>query len=120
MAEMTAVEYFREKARMTKRCAEPCAKCLLANYNNGDECSCILFEQKHTDQAIAIVQKWSQEHPSKTILQDFLEKYPSAPLEDTGIPLMCPEKLGYLSRDCSDACKVSCVECWNQPLETGK
>lgn len=123
MAEMTALEYFEEKARMTEGCSMACAKCLLANYNNGDECSCILYEQEHPKQAIAIVQKWAQEHPRKTLLQDLLGKYPNVELEYNKFPEICPHSLGYATNEkCfldtdERFCSEECEECWNRPLE---
>lgn len=123
MAEMTALKYLEEKSRMTERCSMACAKCLLANYNNGDEFSCILYEQKHPEQAIAIVQKWAQEHPRKTFLQDFLEKYPKAELRYNKFPEICPYSLGYAKNSqCvldmeEQFCSEECEECWNRPLE---
>ena len=47
MVEMTALEYIKEKARMTKRCEMACACCLLHGYNNstGDGCSYLEYKQ---------------------------------------------------------------------------
>lgn len=115
MAEMTASEYLMEKARMTKECRIACADCLLFGYHNGTGSGCNSFEYKHTEQAITIVQKWAREHPRKTILQDFLEKYPNAPLEIDGTPTFCPKELGYLPQGYYNHCKYDCVSCWNQP-----
>lgn len=116
MAEMTALEYLEKKARMTKRCKIECEGCLLSVDNNGNRCSCYMLERMCPEKAIAIVQKWSQEHPGKTFLQDFLEKYPKVPLEDDGMPLACPDKFGYLPQDYG--CKLNCTKCWNQSMET--
>lgn len=65
--------------------------------------------------AIAIVQNWSDEHPQKTYLSEFLKHYPNAPLADNGTPDICPEKLGLT--DIKKPCFGDCVECWNQPIE---
>lgn len=49
----------------------------------------------------------------KTILDDFLEKYPKSPLDDEdGTPEVCPTQLGY-EIDCS---RMTCKECWSRPL----
>ena len=59
---------------------------------------------------------WSQEHPRKTMLQDFLEKYPYAKLRNDGTPEgICPDILGY--EDGESWCDRKCVKCWNRPLE---
>ena len=65
------------------------------------------------DEAVAIVQKWSNEHPVKTIKDDFLEKYPNAKLNAIdGTPKACPCNLGY-----EEECIANnCFACWNRPL----
>lgn len=118
--------YFAEKLRMTKRtrrqgCKIKCSECPLSSQNNGtsDSMSCITFEMYHPEKAIAIVQKWSDEHPQKTYLSEFLKNYPNAPLEDDGTPNFCPYRLGLMSKD---NCRKghNCVKCWNQPIEGGE
>lgn len=113
--------YFAEKLRMTKRtrqegCKIKCSECPLSNQNNGTSefMSCITFEMYHPEKAIAIVQKWSNEHPPKTYLTEFLKNYPNAPLEDDGTPNFCPYRLGLMS---IDDCDGNCIKCWNQLIE---
>ena len=136
--------YFIEKLRMTKRtreegCKIKCSECPLSSQNNGtsDEfMSCITFEMYHPEKAIAIVQKWSDEHPQRTYLSEFLKNYPNAQLRtellysqleavEAGIispeipKCICPYHLGLMSRDdCRN--DHNCVECWNQPIEGGE
>lgn len=67
------------------------------------------------EDVVTVVEKWSAEHPKKTMLQDFLEKYPNAPLEDDKTPSICPHSIGY----CEDNsfCKGNtCEDCWNRPM----
>lgn len=115
--------YFAEKARMTKkdklgRCKLYCGECLLNNKNNGtsENLLCGAFEAIYPEKAIAIVQKWSDEHPRETYLSEFLKNYPNAQLRIDGTPRgVCPYYLGLMSRD--DCRKDhNCVECWNQPI----
>lgn len=119
--------YFAEKVRMTKKhklnggayiCELNCTECTLSSLNNGttDNMACSDFETLYPEKAIAIVQKWSDEHPQKTYLTEFLKNYPNAPLEDDGTPNFCPYRLGLMSKD---NCRKdhNCVECWNQPVE---
>ena len=84
--------YFAEKRRLTKRrkiygnaymCKIDCANCPLNSSNNGtnDMTSCSDFEIFYPEKAIAIVQKWSDEHPQKTYLTEFLKHYPNAQLK---------------------------------------
>lgn len=115
--------YFAEKARMTKkdklgRCKLYCGECLLNNKNNGtsENLLCGAFEAIYPEKAIEIVQRWSDEHPPKTFLTEFLKNYPNAQLRIDGTPRgVCPYYLGLMSRD--DCRKDhNCVKCWTQPI----
>ena len=124
---MDAVKYFEEKRRMLDSLGRTdrvcfgveCSNCPLHSQNNGRGLNCGELEVIYPEQAIEIIEKWSQEHPRKTMLQDFLEKYPKAKLFNDGTPYrICPEDLGYC--DEVDDCKPytrDCVACWNRPLE---
>lgn len=54
----------------------------------------------------------------KTILEDFLEKHPSATLDEDGLPRVCAGDVGYTSNHYTvPLCdEKSCKQCWNQPL----
>lgn len=112
--------YFAEKRRMTKRaknglCKLGCSNCPLCSINNNKGQSCTAFEMLYPEKAIETVQRWSDEHPQRTYLSEFLKNYPNAPLEDDGTPYFCPCRLGLMSKD---NCRKdhNCVKCWNQPL----
>lgn len=113
--------YFAEKVRMTKRaenglCKLGCSNCPLCSENNNKGLSCTGFEMLYPEKAIEIVQKWSNEHPRKTYLNEFLKNYPNAWLNEKGIPKrMCPSMLGL--KDLEDCGERNCVECWNQPVK---
>lgn len=106
--------FLKEKNRMTKNCTIDCNDCCLYHLEDEYSCSCIKFERDYPKETIAAVQHWSDEHPQKTMLQDFLEKYPNAKKYDSGLPKCCPHMLGYTDKTCSDF--MFCKECWNQPL----
>lgn len=120
--------YFAEKFRLTKKkelsdvtyiCKLDCNKCPLSRLNNGMNIPCTNLEKSYPDKAIAIMQKWSDEHPQKTYLSEFLKKYPNALLNDDGTPTFCPYRLGLMSiDDCRN--DGNCVMCWNQPIEGGE
>lgn len=114
--------YFKEKKRMTKTkkyvCEIDCDDCPLSSSNNGIDISCAFLEANYPNKAIEIVQRWSNEHPQKTFLTDFLETYPKAPL-DNGYPRVCPYFLGYMTDHQSDDCPYSeqdCRKCWDTPI----
>lgn len=116
--------YFAEKIRMTRSteskygiCKIDCKKCPLYPTNNGtsEKLSCTSIEKFYPEKAISIVQRWSDEHPQKTYLSEFLKNYPNAPLVHDGTPEICLRKLGLTD---IKTCRVGgCVECWNQPVE---
>lgn len=115
--------YFNEKLRMTKRtknglCKIKCSNCPLCSNNNGEGLSCLTFEMHYPEKAIEVVQKWSDEHPQKTFVTEFLKNYPRAVVNGDGIPnSVCPYDLGLMNkRDC----RKTCIECWNQPIEDGE
>lgn len=118
---MTAVEYLKAKNRMTKDkegiCKIKCSDCPISSYNNGFNLHCYELENKHPEKAVEIVSKWAKENPPKTILQDFLEKYPNAPLRDEdGTPRFCPFNIGYKDL-CTSEKDENCKKCWNRSLE---
>lgn len=126
MIDCTKTEnYFAEKQRMTKRakdgiCKIYCQKCPLSGKNNGisENVSCRTLEAFYPEKAIAIIQKWSDEHPQKTYLSELLKIFPNIPLSDDGTPTsFCPFNLGVTM---TEKCNNECVKCWNQPIEGGE
>ena len=112
---MDAVEFLKEYHRMCK--SVDCIKCGLYHLNNGTGSNCPEYIEAHPDKAVQIVEQWSKEHPRKTRLQDFLEKYPNAALTSYGhkIPKVCAQDVGYCA-----SCKYlgnKCHQCWNEPVE---
>lgn len=122
MGEMTAAEYLRQRARMTRMdkigCNILCSNCPFDSTNSGVAEDCDGLQLKYPEKAAAIVQKWAEEHPAKTMLADLLEKYPVTPLNDAGFPSFCPHELGYEEK--WNCVGVKCRECWNRPLEVAE
>ena len=115
--EISAIEYFKTKSRMTKKCVINCQECPLSNLNNGTNFGCAQLEANNPKKAIEIVYNWNKEHPEKTIMQDFFEKFPNAPRGKNGVPICCPNHCGYTDENegCSE--HDNCFECWNRPIE---
>lgn len=119
--------YFAEKQRMTKRtkkglCVIGCSDCPLCNENNGtsEGLSCVCLEMHYPEKAIAAVQKWSDQHPQKTFLSEFLKHYPNALLRDNGTPKgVCLYELGLASLDNCEKGN-GCVDCWNRLIKGDK
>lgn len=122
--EMTALEYLKEYHRMCDSAGvNSCAGCQI-HIRKGNM-TCCDFRKKYPEKVIPIVHQWSKEHPSKTILQDFLVKYPKAIMEDGGFPEPCPYHLGYEKEptDNDEFCNAGedgCRKCWNRQLDEVK
>lgn len=114
-----AENYMAEKTRMTKAfesgiCRIRCEHCPLDKRNNDTNSSCMELESKYPQKAIQIVQKWSNAHPTKTYLSEFLLHYPDVELDEFGTPKgVCPHHLGLKDIPC----KNGCTECWNQSID---
>ena len=109
--------FAREWTRMCKA-YRMCADCPLKPLKTvTDAAMCSEAIKRSPVDAIAIVQKWSNEHPVKTIKDDFLEKHPNARLRND-LPLVCVKTLGYKGQDyvCPGGKEADCIECWNKPL----
>lgn len=116
--------YFAEKRRMAKRaenglCKLVCSNCPLCSVNNNKGQSCTAFEMLYPEKAIEAVQRWSDEHPPKTYLSEFLKHYPNALLKDDGTPEICLSSLGLTNYNgCRNG--ITCSECWNQSIKDGE
>ena len=115
------VNYLQEHTRMCKYhiTHAECHECPMGSSHNGTNYNCehLLFECPQ--KAIEIVQKWSDEHPVKTRLDDLLEKYPKAWMEANS-SVVAPWKLGYC-RNCSK-CSLNgrlLPDCWGEPVDGG-
>lgn len=111
---MDVVKFLKERKRMCDSFGIfACDGCQI--YESKGEMMCSEFQGKHLEQAVAIVEKWSKEHPQETRLSRFLKYYPNAPLEMYGIPHTCVKNFGIVEYEylCSD----DCHNCWNTPIE---
>lgn len=107
------------KQRRDGGCELNCVDCPLGGSNNSIDVPCSVLETNYPEKAIAIVQKWSDEHPQKTYLSEFLKHYPNAELSH-GVPNVCLKKLGAVSgcaKTKNGDLYISCYKCWNQPIE---
>lgn len=94
------------------------------------ECStCAEMIADHPDEANAAILKWCAEHPEtpesvseqpeepekpkKTYKEDFLEKFPNAPVSWTGFPHGC---VCHVYGNFGD-CRSNCSDCWNEVMK---
>ena len=114
------VNFLKEWRRMCLAEHAKCNdKCPLGICENGEGLGCDVFVQKFPKTAIEVVQKWSDENPVKTRLDDLLEKHPKAWMEANS-SVVAPWKLGYC-RNCSK-CSLNgrlLPDCWGEPVDGG-
>lgn len=110
------VNFLKEQRRM---CGEVgCADCALsygfpAIFHHG--CGVL----RDPERSVEIVQKWSDEHPVKTRLDDLMEKYPKFEVfSETGRPMYKPRMFGYCT-DCSTCPNNKAEHCWHEPVDGG-
>lgn len=99
---MDAVRYLKERKRMCDSYSNMCNGC-----GFGKVPQCDQTEDDNPEKAVAIVEKWSAEHPAKTRQSELLKAFPSAEIEN-GIAVACPKSL-----DQNVECGISssCDEC---------
>lgn len=118
---MDAVEFIVTRDRMCRSFNNRCRGCEIANRMDGNE-SCNDYIKRCPAEAVAIVEKWSKEHPRKTRQSELLKIFPNARRWDNFIDL-CPqmiEKFDCPQKHGMDNWK-SCAECkgqyWNEEVE---
>lgn len=112
-----AKNYIKEKSRMTNKCIIDCTICHLDKENNGYSLPCSIFEEEYPEEAIKIVQKWSDKHPKITNKEKFIEV-----MENTfGLELKissndCPPLATYEDKLCHTKCE-ECRKWWDKPYD---
>lgn len=115
---MDALKFMKERRRMCdyySRCSE-CPRADEPNRNIEE------MSDEELESLVNTVEQWSKEHPLRTRLQDFREKYPNAEVYPVGQPVICCARLGYRKYcgksfdDNHKEFKV-CFNCWNMPVE---
>lgn len=110
---MDAVKFIKNRNRMCNS-MESCSQCPFIEMNYCD------FDTEDPEKLVALVEQWSQEHPKKTMAEDFFEKYPNAPKRRDGAPTPCPDQCGYeKQRYCVEVNRdvKECNQCWSRPME---
>lgn len=108
---MDAVKFIKEDARMCDK-YDNCNNCPVSDTYNGYNLGCEELKNNFTEQYIAIVEKWSSEHPIKTRQSEFLKMFPNADFTNEGILNICPRRIDLNSvtkERCNNNCL--CTEC---------
>lgn len=109
---------FKQAMRIWKRMCTgftTCEKCPLYLFDKDVHCKWTMCYCP--DEAEAILAKWAEEHPEKTIADDFFEKHPNAPRDDANDPYPCAKDCGYSKPPYCERIPFRCNNCWRRPLE---
>ena len=107
---MDAVKFLKEKERICRK--HDCFGCPIGTKTGGCAVGFICNWEKTAEEVVAIVEKWSNEHPIQTRQSEFLKMFPNAKLNDAGYVSIFPchlcEKIKH-----SEMCKKygSCSDC---------
>lgn len=105
---MDAVKFIEERKRMCESFGDRCTGCPASNGG------CAVGQESTLDatEQVAMVEKWSIEHPHKTRQSVFLEQWPEAEIGKNGCLMLCPK---LISTDCRDkygnCLKRICSDC---------
>lgn len=103
---MDAVKFIKERRRMYTL---GCIKKGINDYNTKAE------------DVVAEVEQWSAAHLRKTRQSVFLEQYPQADIDNTGLLILCPKRISADIRVTADCMRQRCSDCrrefWMQEVE---
>ena len=106
---MDAVEFLKEKERMCNKCSA-CSRCPVDKKNSGFYMDCEDLQIENPEEFVAIIEKWSAEHPIKTRQSEFLKMFPNAPLRENGSIAICPLDVDRDAK-CSQKQGARCPDC---------
>jgi hypothetical protein len=83
--------------------------------------SLIYRHEKSAEEIVREVEEWSAAHPRKTRQSVFLEQYPQADIDNTGLLVLCPKRISADIRVTADCLRQGCTDCrrefWMQEVE---
>lgn len=117
---MDAIEFIEERCRMCNS-YHYCAAC--PGKEGAEFCGFNVGSGVSAKEQVAIVEKWSAEHPRKTRQGEFLEQHPNASLDENGILRILPCYIDKNFEHSTHGCSVfvSCTACtrdyWSKEVE---
>lgn len=107
---MDALEFLKEERRMCNSFDIGCVKCPL-----GDIGCCVSPEEtdEEFEKEIAIVERWSKEHPRKTRQSEFLKLFPETEFKRDGVIAICPFAISAAYRSEEGLCASPFKNCFN-------
>ena len=113
---MEALEFLKERKRMCRSFGGSCRGCPC------EKVRCVINAHVSDDdykRIVAMVEEWSAAHPRKTRQSVFLEQYPEALVDATGVSSVCPALIND-EGGCADPV-TPCADCrrefWMQEVE---
>ena len=85
---MDTVKFIKGRDRMCDSFNGRCTGCEISKRLPREMC-CNAYIRQNPEEAVAIVEKWSREHPKKTRQSEFLKLFPNAN-HDSGVLKFCP------------------------------
>lgn len=124
---MDAVKFLKEAMRMCESYTN-CTNCVLKRKSAAMRCHCFTtsIETEAPDKLVAIIEKWSDEHPTKTRQSVFLEQYPEVAKDEYGIINIPPcvierSRFMKIGESTCNTPKKLCGQCrheyWNEEVE---
>ena len=122
---MDAVEFLKEYTRMCYS-FKGCTMCPLYD----EDIICSEYIKQFPKETVEVVKEWSEQHKRKTMMDDFLEKFPEALKRFGRYPVVCPHVVGYrfnalcphhttVNSTVSQLNDNDCQMCWNRIFEDG-
>lgn len=105
---MDAVMFVKEWKRMC-RSSKTCLSCSIGK-SAGVFTICSNVIKEEPEKYVAIVEKWSAEHPIKTRQSEFLKMFPNAYIRN-GIIRICTRKIDQNSITSEECEELACSEC---------
>lgn len=107
------VKIIRDLGRVCKEKIN-CLTCELSINKNCDNLPCSEYMFKHPEKSVEIIEKWAKEHPEKTYMDDFFEKFPQARRDENEHPYVCRNNIYGETHECN---RTDCKKCWTEPIE---
>lgn len=113
---MDAIEFLKKLKRMCDKnrdsCHGSCYVCEIFVKKAEKAISCSSFIKEYPEEAIAIVEKWSAEHPAKTRQSEFLKIFLDAKMDESGeVVNLCPRSINMNYVDDYRCEKLNCLRC---------
>ena len=82
----------------------------------GEHLDCYGFIKLYIEEVAEVVEKWMEEHPAKTRKSTLLGMFPKTPINEDGVPSICPLNVGAKIK-CLNKCGKCYKEFWTEEIE---